>query len=632
MKNSQQKHNIGDAAHLPSTPLLQAFLILLSFAWPWQALQILPQADFYLDQVLTVLILLFTIKLLVQERIYQGSFDLLWPGVLLIVISLFVPYPTSLNTILSILLFLAILHMMPNRTIIIHCLWLSLMASAGAALFTLYGWVFSLFPTDFIYSSGLTTHFAYTVQDALWIHVICTLLGVGLTLSAASQHKIHVALTALLFTTLNGIVVVYSVPYIEAALIHAIPRISDLDNKTLLACILGLYMTARIAAKLILSRRLDFKGEQYLISAVLIIGAMLTLLLGRYPGLEAGLIAGLAAAYAWPGRHRNNVGYTVFATRTSILPLVVLPLVFINHVIVFEHNTNDVRNYVTWYRNAVATGQTDQARQRLEYLHRHFPQERTVSLLLARHVMYERAYEAASHYLSQAAQPTTSSVIPPPDTTDLEAVLVRLRDALFALPPENRGLAYERALAGLGLYNEAWAALRLRAEMYRTPLLTTIDDVSPIQSALNDLLNTTQESIPMDWPNALWVTAFKAAGGQIITMPELPRSGSAILIWRQLGDTHEMYWYDEQGTLTAYTNAMLADSGSGIGVSSTPELEFIYDATTNTMQIQLVCPDTGILGTLIINTTENIEMTLNDIHQGQGHLEWLQSMWFLHGE
>ncbi len=632
MRNCDQNYQADTAEHLPSAPLLQTFLILLSFAWPWQALQIFPQAGIYLDQVLAACIILFTIRLLLQERIYQGSFDLLWPGALLIGLSFFIPHSNSIYMVMSMMLFLVILHMMPSRTVIIHCLWVSLTASAGAALFTLYGWRFALFPTDFLYSSGLTTHFAYTIQDALWIHAIFSMLGFGLSLSAALQKQVYISLTALLFTSLNGIVIVFCVPHLEITLFHAMPRIPDLTLMALLACGLGLYLTARVAAKLILSRRMDFKGEQYVLSGVLIVGALFTLLLGRYPGLEAGLIAGLAATYAWPGPHRINIGHSVLSIRSSVLPLAVLPLVFINHMAVFEYNTSDVRNYVSWYRNTVARGQDEEARKRLEFLHQHFPQERTVSLLLARHVMRDGAYEAASHYLSQAAHPTASSMISPPDSHDLDAALVRLRDALFALPPESRGLAYERALTGLGLENEAWAALRLRAEMHRTPPPTDNDDIKAIQSALKNLLGTSPESIPMDWSNELWVTAYRTAGGKILTIPELPIAGSAILVWRQLSDTHELLWYDDTGALLACSNAALADTESGIGISSAPELDYVYDAKSNTMKIQLVSPDNGILGVLSVNTTENVEITMNDAHQAHGQLEWLQCMWLLQGE
>ena len=639
----------------PPLPGASRLMLLLAFAWPWQALQILPALNMYLDMLLTLGIILFCLASLWRERCCLGRFDLLWPALGLVVGIMFLRPANWGHLLLVLLLFLAVLQLRPGRALVLRCFWLSLLAGAGAALITVLGNGVGMFPTDFqvdaqvlslsaniIHGSefgtfladsqadtSAVTYSAYSLNDALWLHGFGMILGLALTMALGRGGEGALgkswALRAMaLFCTICHALALYT--GFETTTLVGLPQPAALPWPILLLLLLALYLPARIAAKMLISYKLDFQGLQPIFLLLLGLGTLATLLLGRLPGIEGALLLGWSAAYAEPGKPRpDSVG-----TRLAYLPLLMLPLILWNLLFVSEQNTRDPRHYAARYQQDLATGQSEHAKARLLYLHHHFPEERRCAWLLALHSLQEEAPEAASRYLSRAATPGTQRyLLSPPGSNAMESALVRLRDALSGLAPESRGLAYERALMGMGRSNDAWASLRLRAEALRTaPFPATLDQPSQqdilrrsLQNAFRDQLGAGEEVSMPDWDAAQWLAAFEVVGGRRVATPWHEGIRSPLLLWWQLtSESHRLDLYP-LGERRKYQRPVTDEYQV---LKAPPTLQSLESG--NMLVLQLSTPTEAAIATLAIPQSEStIFLDMQPVAPATG--DWLQQGW-----
>jgi hypothetical protein len=207
---------------------------------------------------------------------------------------------------------------------------------------------------------------------------------------------------------------------------------------------------------------------------------------------------------------------------SAIAMIAIAPFLFANIMFIDQTREYHGRLYEQELRADYAAGERQRLERRLDYWDDRIGRRTVQDIWRARLALDDRRPELAAAWtvdlFNRSAELFSRWPIPTPD--DRQALLNRIRDYVSALPADDRGLAYERALAASGDANAAEASLRQRIAG-TNPVYEEIDR-TPLQHAAEFLVEGgIRGRIDLsDWSAAELLALFDLVGARIESAPD----------------------------------------------------------------------------------------------------------------
>lgn len=437
----------------------EALLYPLAVFWPLGAYGWLPGVEISALALLGALLIPAALYGVLRHGKPPLPFELWWPAAALAFLAALPGAAASWEWIGFAALFLGGLALIRSAEQLERCLDLALGGAALLALLHLAAHAFPLLPAALDPASGArAAAHASTLREAAAL-VSCAGLGWGLTFwplrpGARFQRSLH-ALLALLLSAAAA-------SALGPVIAHGIePRPAGAWLSLELApSLLAGWLVARIAAKLWFAPHESAARMRPPLLLFLAASAALPALLGAAPPAAIAIPLALAARAGL----RFEGGTAPWGATAALLAACVV--VALNLVALPLERAADPRNIKHRARTLFEAGSHDALADWSRALGEQAPNARA-ALWEARSQLATGAHAAAADAFAQAKRldaspPRTWPSVPGLTPAESAAFLDRLRDAVSALPPESRGLSYERALVAAGQREQALAALRFR--------------------------------------------------------------------------------------------------------------------------------------------------------------------------
>lgn len=471
-------------------PAAHCLLLAFAFAWPWDVYQYVPGLGFPLTQCVQAMVIVLWLADMAFKRTVQLPFELAWPaGAALVFVwaggacrgdQLGAGAATGL-----LLFFAATAQLARSRGEIEQCLWFSAVSGACVAALTVLSRMGYIFPTayslatpdwspgTFIGKLGLP-FLAFTGDLSGGMLTLAICLVVALSFTVQRVLPVRTRRLAALYAFLLGFPLACTIPWaVHHISAWAPPGYRHWTVTRLGAAVVVVWLAARVAAKLAVARRLGPRPMHRAFLFIIATAAAWIIFLPVAPRAAHAFLLGLAAAYAFPRREPSQASdpSATAAQQSASLGIVpvfllvpTLALVGLNLWRVFPDNLRDPRNYDAALRDDFATGQFDDARQRIALIERLAPGEpkthwRRAELALSQGRPYGAAAEFAAS-LKRPGEPRT--ILPGPTVSEQEDFLVRLRDHCSSAPRPRSIFAYEKALVAAGDVTGALRALKVK--------------------------------------------------------------------------------------------------------------------------------------------------------------------------
>ncbi len=434
----------------------------MAAAWPWRFFETIPGTGVPLSLAIAIPLLPAGLYRLFRTERSPWPFDLFWPAAAMIVLGL----AGAASWAYFGACFLGVLMLAQSRETALRALWLTGLSGAGAALLSLLAQAGLLFPTVFPVDSELAIAFAYRAGDAWLTLALCAGTASVLVFAPelARPVRFSAALAAGLCLAGLGTITFYG----------GLPAVAPLGaGAGLLAHVpaaLCLWLLARIGARFIvgciesekqgLCQASEFSSETGLSLFSALPAGLMALAIVLVPGEvppSAGVLAGLLAACVLPQNLRPPA---------ASLPLWIAPavaaLAFLHAAAVFPVlGTHEPRDYAAKASLLFEHGEDEALEALVERVEAIAPEERRSDYWLAKLRLRQKCAKPAAMAFAHAMKEGKHPLLPPPAKGEVDDFVARLRDLCSAQPPEECGLAYERALVAAGDTDSALAALDL---------------------------------------------------------------------------------------------------------------------------------------------------------------------------
>jgi hypothetical protein len=436
-------------------------LYLLAFAWPFDIYQTIFPYGIRLDLGAVLLLVIPFGNSLYRGQKFRAPLEFIWPPALMLCLLSFagVSGESSVMTrpFAYALCFWITLHLVDSRKCITRCLFLSGLGGAIAALLTLLSSAGLIFPTAFSLDTTAQLAFANTLSSGLltlvWTCVVMATLGMVKTLPKTT--RITAWTGAALCATCLCLLLRQGAPGLFP------PQPIHWKSTHGLVVLVYSWFILRITAKTIVARMEDRPGMHLpliLLSVILLFSFLIVL-----PDLPIGhaFLLALLASYALPSTTRQNEIQTL--AKWPLIPVLALLVFNLSHI--HPRATTDPRNYDYQASVLYGGGDTQQLLNYLERVDELAPREHRTNLWRARAHLQQNQPDQTADALIDALGHARAPLLPDPSQAETNALLIELRDHVSALPEEERGLAYERALVALGQQTNALDLLKQRAPM-----------------------------------------------------------------------------------------------------------------------------------------------------------------------
>jgi hypothetical protein len=447
--------------NLPGLPRARWPLALLAAAWPFGWYQTLPGLPIRLSDIAIAAMLIIAAHDLWKQRRLYIPFELFWPALAIVMAAGAAAQSRymALEGGAAALVLLLTLHLTRSRETALFLLSVSGISAAAAALFSLLPLApraARILPLE----SGAGG--AAGPPEALFILIICLPAALCAAGSARRFFRYTGRIAAL---STGGILLCFVV----SALPRPGPEMAGMISKPLTpasaaAALLSLWLALRVMAKLIV-RRVE-KDKLPFWRLLFLCGGCAAALLFRAVPLTPGYAFMLAsAAIAASPLHNRPAPFSSLPLLLAMLP-VLLTGAF-HSFAVPPSAPGDPRDF----RDDAARLLKEGRFETLDRLLGRFENgggDPWAALFRARRRLKTGdagAAAAAFEAVHAAAQGKKyiGPPLPPPGEAESQRFLDELRDFTSAQPPEERSLAYERALIAAGQTGNAMAMLRLRA-------------------------------------------------------------------------------------------------------------------------------------------------------------------------
>ncbi len=473
--------------------LRAGLLILFAGAAPWDAFLFIPGIHIRLTWLLALVILALEITDYARSRWLGVRFELLWPACALLLLALPPAKLVPMHGAAAILLGLAAAR--SAGPALARSVVAALAFSVG--LLALYSVIFYLMrltapalaplPSAYSLETGLTAPFGHT-------EVECVLLLFMGFAAAWSRFLRNDSTTGFLRRSLLA----FAAPLLMALIILASLSLGAIrfwrppdhfaSTGTALAALTGGWLLARILAKSLLQwreMRHTISESTTLILAVLAFFAVLFPLEFR---LLWGFLAGTAA-----GAVQSERQLAPPPAKWALAFVPVALLVAANIGGVHPADRHNPRNYETDARQDFSDANFARLESRMDYVETSWPNERRTHLWRARLALAQDLLHEAAHEIALACRPAGAIrlLLPPPTDDEIDALLVRLRDACSESAARTATLAHIQALLGAGKFKHAEALLAQALEESAAILLP---------GGLDPDLDTAAYGCPCSWP------------------------------------------------------------------------------------------------------------------------------------
>jgi hypothetical protein len=477
----------------PESLLRQVALYLLAFAWPWGVYQTERLLFLPFSLLPVVLLIVLELRAALRGRRPWVPFEFTWPVAVLVGAAGVHAARTGTTGILAVVVLeaitvLVLLQAVRTRQILLRCLGLSVLAGALAALVSLLvdtrllpgSLPAAILPAGYTPATGASLAFAHTVPNGVLTLVICFVPAGyfllrregGLWTRAGALAAAVVILAALGHVALEVFAWPRTLPHAPAKIDLAAASAmawtawraqAGLGMEALTALAALLWLISRAWGKVFLSWRENGDG---LHAAALVALLLAGLCLAWFPiAPHAGLavLFGLFVRHAFPLREEKDAA----PVWPCFTPVLLVPLLLANIVRVDPANPHDPRNYPVVMGQWHGDGRHDDANWLAQFVWSHSPAEERNAYAMARAALEATPSNLvlASYYVTRMAAHGPAGprpVLPSPGERERDALLTLLRDKAAAVPPEEAGFAYERALVALGQPENALEALRYR--------------------------------------------------------------------------------------------------------------------------------------------------------------------------
>jgi len=473
---------------------LRASLILLfAVTAPWDVFLFVPGLGVRLPWLLALCIIALEFADFLYTRRIGIRFELLWPACALLILALppvrIVPAQGAMAVLLGLAAARSVGPLLARDVVAALAFSIAPLALYTVVFFFLQLGAPALSPAPFAYSlqTGLSTPFGHTIMEC------ALLLFVGF--AAACSRFIHTNSTSR-FMQWAPLVAAFPLGVALSALVTLsldhiyLWRPPDylISGGRTLAALLGGWLLARIIAKSYIhwrEMRFTISEDNVNILAGLAIFVLLfpvefRLLWGFLPGIAAGA-----------AQCRKDLAPPPWLWAFGLIAVVILVLINVGDV--HPADMRNPRNYETAAVEDFAKENYERLETRMDYFETYWPEERRTHLwrarvALARGLLHETAYEIAF-----ACEPTseTELLLPSPPPEEVEAFLIRLRDACSQSKAKTATLAHIQGLLGAGKFKHAEALLE--------QALGESESVT-LPEALDPDLETAAHGCPCSWP------------------------------------------------------------------------------------------------------------------------------------
>ena len=464
--------------------LLYAFAML----WPLEVFGYLPGLNVNATDVIALILVLLMVYDSFRGERLRVPFEILWPTTLLLILVtvVFLRSVTDLplHTPAVIGLFAATIHFARSRAAIEHWLLASVWSGAVVSALTLMTPIagqLGIVPTAYSLSTGATLTFARDLYSGIQMLILWGLIGVFL-IGGAPRHTWTRRLTVSAVLLNTACLVQVTFREFSTGVELALPRYMDNPGTMLAVLCLVLWLTARVAAKVEVSRRESPAGLHAIFLAMIATMAVWAALFPSTPKLFQAYLLGLACAYVIP-----NKGGAPSLPLPKIALATAMVLTYLNLTSVHPEHQADPRNYEIAAQSDFENGRFDILRARMNHFAPPRYTERRTHLWLARAALAEDRHDEASFEFRLAmAMPEGRQLLAGPSENEQKDFLVRLRDHCSSLPNPEATVAYERACLAAGDMTATLESLRLRV---RAPGIEVTDvDPVPLAAALAFIL------------------------------------------------------------------------------------------------------------------------------------------------
>ncbi|GMV91177.1 MAG: hypothetical protein AMXMBFR82_09550 [Candidatus Hydrogenedentota bacterium] len=460
----------------PAYGIAQALILMLAFAWPFDAMLYLPLLNVPLLPLAGGIVVVLAVIDGVRHRERRPPFELIWPVVLSVLLIWFAPVVSNrIQFTIGFVLFLAVAQFSHDPLFVRNCLRATGFSGAVLAAMAGSNFVIELLRStsdQFVdaQSPGIQTAPMLTSPEAYWQG----LFTVAVCFLALCEGWLRTPRLRSVLPALAIGVSGFAALSLLSGLALGLPEAPTPGIAHGALMILLLWLGARLSAALVIYRREHGVLTRIapVLTALVLVGLAILLPHAAFPG--ALILCGLLAA--------NTRAACAPEQRTLPAVLCALPvaaLLILNAAHVYPGNRDDPRNFEAYLREDVREGRLDRAWHRAGRIRYWHPDEPRACLWSARLALaFDRPYQAAHEFASAVELgESVDSILPPPTEEEIDDFLVRLRDYCSVRPDPDSEYAYEKAL--LAANEEASALTLLKQKAQRLPL-----DAAPVDREL----------------------------------------------------------------------------------------------------------------------------------------------------
>ena len=499
--------------------LRAGLLVLFAAAAPWDAFLFLPGLRIRLTWLLALAILALEIADYARSHWLGVRFELLWPACALLLLALPPAKLVPMQGAMAILLGLAAARSagpaLARSVVAALAFSIGLLALYSVIFFLMRFTAPALAPLPSAYSleTGLLAPFGHTVVEC----VLLLFMGFAAAWSRFLRNDsatgfLRRSLLASAAPLLMALVILASLSL--GAIRFWRPPDHVASTGTALAALVGGWLLARLLAKSLLEwrdMRHTISESTTLILAVLAFFAVLFPLEFR---LLWGFLAGTAAGAV---QSQRQLAPPPAKWAVAFIPVALLVAANIGGV--HPADTHNPRHYETAARQDFAAADFARLESRMDYVETFWPNERRTHLWRAQLALTQDLLHEAAHEMALACRPAGAvrQLLPPPNDDEIDAVLVRLRDACSESASRTATLAHIQALLGAGKFKHAEALLAQELEE---------SAAIPLPDGLDPDLDTAAYGCPCSWPlraavlKTIWPVDFEEPAELKTLLPE----------------------------------------------------------------------------------------------------------------
>lgn len=438
-----------------------SLILLFAAAAPWDVFLFVPGLNVRLTAVLALAIIVLEFVDFLHTRHVGVRFELLWPVCVLLVLALPLVRIVPSHGAMAILLGLAAARSVGPLLArdVVATLAFSI---APLAVYTMVFFFLELgapahspMPSAYAVETGIVMPFGHTVTQCAVLFYIGAAAASSRFLHTNSTSRFRMwALLLLaipLFTALSALAV-FSFAFIR------LWRPPDYITSAgaVIAALAGGWLLARIIAKSFV----HWREMRYTVSEDLVnILAGLAVFILLFPvefRLLWGFLPGIAAGAA---QSRKDLAPPSRKWAIALIPMAFVVVMNLDGV--YPDDTKNPRNYEAAAQQDWLQQNQARLEKRMDFFETYWPEERRTHLWRARVALAEELLHEAAYELTMACQSVDNSdpLLPPPTLEEIDAFLVRLRDACSQSDSATAQLAHIQALLGAGKFKHAEALL-----------------------------------------------------------------------------------------------------------------------------------------------------------------------------